>query len=142
MMANLTAPACKAGRALLGWGVRDLAAKAGLGFDSISAFENGRPMRESNKAKLAEVFEAAGVEILNGDSPGARMRPPRAIPHSTNSFVERGFPNSILHITTALPEQYGQPGFDAQAKQELLQAVAKAVAAEDLQGYKVHWRGA
>jgi hypothetical protein len=75
-MANLTPQACRAARALLSWGVRDLAAKAGIGFDSVSAFENGRPMRDSNRAKLTEVFEAAGVEILNGDSPGARLRPP------------------------------------------------------------------
>ena len=49
-------------------------AKAGISGESISAFENGRPMRESNKTRVLEVFEAAGVDILNGDAPGARMR--------------------------------------------------------------------
>lgn len=74
-MANLTPEACRAARALLGVTVRELEARSGIPFATISKFENGRTMRESNKAKLAEVFEAAGVEILNGDSPGARMRP-------------------------------------------------------------------
>ena len=74
-MAKLTPKACRAARALLGWGVRDLASQAGVGFDRISAFENDQPIRESTLQKLQEALEGAGVEILNGDSPGARMRP-------------------------------------------------------------------
>ena len=73
-MANLTPQGCRAGRALMNWSVRDLGGKAGISGESISAFENGRPMRESNKATILAVFEANGVEILNGDNPGARMR--------------------------------------------------------------------
>lgn len=75
-MPNLTPEACRAARALLGLTVRDLETRSGVPFATISKFENGRPMRDGNKAKLAEVFEAAGVEILNGNAPGARMRPP------------------------------------------------------------------
>jgi len=71
----LTPQACRAARALLGWGVRDLAREAETGVDTISAFENGRPMRASTSARVLEAFEAQGVEILNGDAPGARMRP-------------------------------------------------------------------
>jgi hypothetical protein len=55
--------------------VRDLAREAGIGFDRVSAFENDQPVRESTLAKLQAALEAAGVEILNGDAPGARMRP-------------------------------------------------------------------
>jgi hypothetical protein len=55
--------------------VRDLETRSGIPFATISKFENGRPMRESNRAKLAQVFEAAGVEILNGNAPGARLKP-------------------------------------------------------------------
>lgn len=73
-MVNLTPVACRAARAILGVTVRDLEARSGIAFATISKFENGRPMRESNKAKLLEVFEAAGVEILNGNAPGARMK--------------------------------------------------------------------
>lgn len=77
-MANLTPQACRAARALLGVTVRDLEQRSGIPFATISKFENGRPMRDANRATLAAVFEAAGVEILNGDAPGARMRPPLA----------------------------------------------------------------
>jgi len=74
-MANLTPGGCRAARALLQWTVRDLGQTVGISGESISAFENGRTMRESNKTKIIAVFEAHGVEILNGDAPGARMRP-------------------------------------------------------------------
>lgn len=73
-MANLTPEACRAARALLRLTATDLAERAGLTFETVNRFENGRSMRESNKAKLVAVFEGAGVEILNGDAPGARMR--------------------------------------------------------------------
>ena len=52
---------------------RDLGEKSGVAFETINKFENGRPMRESTKAKLALVLEGAGIEILNGDAPGARL---------------------------------------------------------------------
>ena len=71
---NLTPEACRAARALLRWTVRDLGERVTISGESISAYENGRPMRESNRRKLVEVFTAEGVEILNGDAPGARMR--------------------------------------------------------------------
>lgn len=77
-MANLTPAGCRAGRGLLNWSVRDLGAKSGISGESISAFENGRPMRESNKAKVLAAFESERVEILNGNAPGARMKPPES----------------------------------------------------------------
>jgi transcriptional regulator with XRE-family HTH domain len=73
-MANLTPLACRAARALLEMSARELGEKAGVALETINKFENGRPMRESTKAKLAFVLESAGVEILNGDAPGARLR--------------------------------------------------------------------
>jgi transcriptional regulator with XRE-family HTH domain len=74
-MANLTPQGCRAARGLVNWSVRELGAKCGISGESISAFENGRPMRESNKAAVIAALEAEGIEILNGDAPGARMRP-------------------------------------------------------------------
>lgn len=71
---NLSPPACRAARALLGWSLDDLAERVGISRDSISRFEGGRPMRDGNRRTIAEVFGAHGVEILNGDAPGARMR--------------------------------------------------------------------
>lgn len=73
-MTALTPEACRAARALLRWSVRDLGERVGVRGESISAFETGRPMREGNKAKIVLALDAAGVEILNGDSPGARMK--------------------------------------------------------------------
>ena len=71
---NLTPPACRAARALLGWSLDDLAERVSISRDSISRFEGGRPMRDSNRRLIADVFSANGVEILNGDAPGARLR--------------------------------------------------------------------
>jgi transcriptional regulator with XRE-family HTH domain len=73
-MAKLTIEACRAGRALLGWGVRDLAAEAGVGVMSVSRFEAGEPVRQETIDKLMEAFDAAGVEITNGRGTGARLR--------------------------------------------------------------------
>lgn len=72
---NLTPPACRAARALLGWSLDDLAERVGITRDSLSRFESGRAMRESNLRLIGEAFVAHGVEVLNGDSPGARLRP-------------------------------------------------------------------
>ncbi len=74
-MVNLTPEACRAGRALLAMTAKELGEAAGVSLETVNKFENGRPMRDSNKAKLMAVFETARVEILNGDSPGARLRP-------------------------------------------------------------------
>lgn len=79
-MTNLTPEACRAARALLTLTVRELEERSGVPFATISKFENGREMRASNRAKLAAVFDGAGVEILNGDAPGARLRRTAAEP--------------------------------------------------------------
>lgn len=73
-MANLTPEACRAARALLEMSTRELGEKSGVAFETINKFENGRPMRESTKAKIVFVLESAGIEILNGHAPGARLR--------------------------------------------------------------------
>jgi transcriptional regulator with XRE-family HTH domain len=73
-MVNLTPEACRAARGLLDLSARELAERSGISAETIIKFENGRPMRESNKARLVELFALAGVEILNGNAPGARRR--------------------------------------------------------------------
>lgn len=72
---KLTPPACRAARALLGWSLDDLANQVGITRDSLSRFESGRAMRESNLRLIGEAFVAHGVEVLNGDAPGARLKP-------------------------------------------------------------------
>jgi transcriptional regulator with XRE-family HTH domain len=73
-MAKLTPEGCRAGRALLRWTVRDLGAQAGISGESISAYENGRPIRHRNAAKVLAVFDQHGVEVLDDGAPGARLR--------------------------------------------------------------------
>jgi predicted transcriptional regulator len=72
-MAKLTVQACRAGRALLGWGVRDLAREADLGVASVARFEAGEPVRAETVEKIVAAFEAHGVEITNGKGTGARL---------------------------------------------------------------------
>jgi transcriptional regulator with XRE-family HTH domain len=72
-VAKLTPEACRAARALLGWGVRDLAEHSGVNYVTITRFENGTTSRESTEARLVAAFEAHGVEITNGTGTGARL---------------------------------------------------------------------
>lgn len=75
----ITPAQCRAARALIGWSQTDLADEADLSKVSISAFEKGGDMRESNRRSLKEALEAAGVTFLaNGDTttggPGVRLK--------------------------------------------------------------------
>lgn len=76
-MTRLTAPASRAARALLGWSMRDLREHAGVSLPTIQAIEAGGDFRASTADKIIEAFAAHGVEILNGDAPGARMKSAR-----------------------------------------------------------------
>lgn len=60
----LTVHATRAARGLLGWTLQDLAARTGISYETLSRFENGRPVRASNAAKIAAAFEAEGVELI------------------------------------------------------------------------------
>lgn len=73
MPSKLTAEACRAGRALLKWGVRDLAREAGVGSETVRQIEAGRPYRETTAKRIVDAFAAAGVEITNGTGTGARL---------------------------------------------------------------------
>ena len=61
-------------RAALGWGVRDLAEKAGITANTISRYENGADALGETLARIQRALEAAGVEFTNGDAPGVRLR--------------------------------------------------------------------
>lgn len=75
MSAKLTASASRAARALLEWSKRDLAAKSGVALGTIQRIETGGDFYATTGDKLIATFAAHGVEILNGDAPGARLRP-------------------------------------------------------------------
>jgi transcriptional regulator with XRE-family HTH domain len=60
-------------RAAVGWGVRELAKKAGLTANTVTRIENGADAKQSTMDRLQSALEAAGVEFTNGDQPGVRL---------------------------------------------------------------------
>jgi transcriptional regulator with XRE-family HTH domain len=62
-------------RAAMGWGVRELAEKAGVTANTVTRIELGADAKQSTIDALQRVLEAAGVEFINGDAPGVRLRP-------------------------------------------------------------------
>jgi hypothetical protein len=67
------------------------------------------------------------------------------IPHAENTFVDwDAQANKILHVLTKLPEKPETPGFDAHAKLEMEDAIAKLLRSPNnphgFDGYVVHWR--
>ena len=66
----------KMARAAVGWGVRDLAKKAGVAANTVTRIENGADAKQSTMERLQHALEAAGVEFIdeNGGGPGVRLR--------------------------------------------------------------------
>ena len=63
-------------RAALGWGVRDLAKKAGVTANTVTRIENGADAKQSTMDGLQRALEVGGVEFINenGGGPGVRLR--------------------------------------------------------------------
>lgn len=60
----ITATQCKMARVALGWGVRDLADKAGISYTTVTRFENEKNKFKPSLATLKlvrQAFESAGV---------------------------------------------------------------------------------
>ena len=66
----------KMARAAAGWGVRELAKKAGVTANTVTRIENGAAAKQSTMDKLQYALEAAGIEFIleNGGGPGVRLR--------------------------------------------------------------------
>jgi len=66
----------KMARAAIGWGVRDLAAKAGVTANTVTRIENGSDAKQSTMDRLQQALEDAGVVFIdeNGGGPGVRLR--------------------------------------------------------------------
>ena len=62
-------------RAALGWTTRDLAKQARVGSNTITRFENGKPVIPATLTVIQQAFEAAGIEFSNGDAPGVKLYP-------------------------------------------------------------------
>ena len=65
----------RAARAVLGWGVRDLAKKAGVSVNAVTRLEGGQDVRKSTADKIQATLEAAGVTFENSKRPGIRWEP-------------------------------------------------------------------
>jgi transcriptional regulator with XRE-family HTH domain len=66
---------CRAARALLAWSQEDLVRHSKITKKTIADFERGAttPRRHTLDQILA-AFEAAGIEFLNGNQPGVRLK--------------------------------------------------------------------
>jgi transcriptional regulator with XRE-family HTH domain len=66
----------KMARAAVGWGVRELAKKAGVTANTVTRIENGADAKQSTTDRLQHALEAAGIEFIqeNGGGPGVRLR--------------------------------------------------------------------
>ena len=66
----------KMARIALGWGVRDLALKAGVTANTVSRYENGADALGKTLRKIQRALEDAGVEFIdeNGGGPGVRLK--------------------------------------------------------------------
>lgn len=73
MADSVTSVHIRAGRALIGWSIRDLAKAAGVHPNSVSSFENDRTTDPFKLANMKAALEAAGVEFIYGDRPGVRL---------------------------------------------------------------------
>jgi transcriptional regulator with XRE-family HTH domain len=66
----------KMARAAVGWGVRELAEKAGVTANTVTRIENGADAKQSTMDRLQRALESAGVEFIdeNGGGPGVRLK--------------------------------------------------------------------
>ena len=68
----VTPEACRAGRAILKWSMRDLAERSGVAWTTINRLEAGTGARDATAAKIVAAFQAAGVELVaDGSRTGA-----------------------------------------------------------------------
>jgi transcriptional regulator with XRE-family HTH domain len=70
----------RAARALLNWSQRELSRKSRVAFGTIQRmerFEGPVGSRTETLGKVVAVLEKAGIEFLNSESPGLRLRKKR-----------------------------------------------------------------
>ena len=64
-------------RAALGWGVRELAMKAGISANTVSRFETGGGAMVDTLIQIQTALEKAGIVFISADEhggPGVRLR--------------------------------------------------------------------
>ena len=65
---------CRMARAALGFGVRELAERAKIAPSTLARFEAGNELKPRTVEAIQRALESAGVEFINGDAPGVRLR--------------------------------------------------------------------
>ena len=73
----ITSDQIRAARALLRWSAQELATNAELGISTVQRMEGAEGVPSAwgrNLAAVQRVLEAAGVEFINDDTPGVRLR--------------------------------------------------------------------
>jgi DNA-binding XRE family transcriptional regulator len=66
---------CRAARAMLQWTQADLAREASVSAMTIRSFETGQTVpQRATVAVLQLALEKAGVEFIDGDEPGVKLR--------------------------------------------------------------------
>jgi len=63
----VTPEACRAGRAILKWSMRDLADHSGVAWTTINRLEAGTEARDATAAKIVDAFTAHGVELVTDE---------------------------------------------------------------------------
>ena len=66
-------------RAAVGWGVRELAEKAGVTANTVTRIENGADAKQSTLDRLKSALEAAGVEFIDENGGGPRRAASKAV---------------------------------------------------------------
>jgi len=73
---KITPAQCRMARSALQWGVREIAAKAGVAPATITRFEKGKNEPQlSTLAVIKQAFEEAGIVFVeNGIGPGVHLK--------------------------------------------------------------------
>lgn len=70
----------KGARGMLGLSQAELADAAGVSENTIRFFESGKNIpKEDTLWRIQAALERMGIEFMNGDSPGVRLRPEKTI---------------------------------------------------------------
>ena len=72
---TLSPAQCRAGRALLNWSQEDLVRRSKITKKTIADFERSATQpRPETLMRILAAFEDAGIEFLDGNRPGVRLR--------------------------------------------------------------------
>lgn len=71
---KLTAPGLRAARGILGWSQGDVVKAASVSPNTVAKIEAGGVVGLETANRIIATFAEHGVEILNGETPGARLK--------------------------------------------------------------------